>query len=164
MAGGSVIIAIDPGTTQSAYLVMVGGKIDSHGKVSHEEIISIIRGREVDLVVCEMIASYGMPVGAEIFDTCLWIGEYRRTCKSLGIAWEVITRNEVKQRLCHRTSKVNDAVIRQRLLDMYGGKALAIGNKANPGELYGIKADVWAALAVVKTWEANPASNRNGTP
>jgi hypothetical protein len=81
--------------------------------------------------------------------------------------------------LCHQTKGVNDSVIRQRLIDKYGGKDKAIGGvrcpnckgkgwsgsgrpvcdvcqgekwKHPPGPLHGITADVWQALAVAVTF------------
>lgn len=144
---------IDPGTTESAYVVLVGGHMAAHGKMANADLTEMISGGAFTMIVCEMIASYGMAVGAEVFETCVWIGEFRHACQSKGGHWETITRIEVKKRLCFKTAGVNDGVIRQRLIDLYGGKAVAIGNKANPGPLYGIKADVWAALAVAKAWE-----------
>jgi hypothetical protein len=48
--------------------------------------------------------------------------------------------------------KAKDANIRQALIDIYGGNDKAIGNKKTPGPLYGIKGDLWAALAVAVTF------------
>ena len=45
--------------------------------------------------------------------------------------------------------RAKDSNIRQALLDLYGGdKRKAIGIKAEPGPLYGIKSHMWAALGV----------------
>ena len=47
------------------------------------------------------------------------------------------------------SAAAKDTNIRQALIDHYGGsKAEAIGVKAKPGPLYGIKADEWSALAI----------------
>jgi hypothetical protein len=43
-------------------------------------------------------------------------------------------------------------VIRQRLIDIWGGKELAIGNKRSPGRLYGLRGDQWQALALAVVW------------
>jgi len=61
-----------------------------------------------------------------------------------------ITRNEVKLHLCNST-RVKDAGIRQVIIDRFGGKAIAIGKKANPGPFYGVKSHLWSALAVAVT-------------
>jgi hypothetical protein len=44
--------------------------------------------------------------------------------------------------------QAKDANIRQAILDRFGGKEKAIGKKANPGPLYGVKSHLWSALAV----------------
>jgi hypothetical protein len=38
-------------------------------------------------------------------------------------------------------------------MDRYGGKAKAIGTKAAKGPLFGLKQDMWSALAVALTAE-----------
>jgi hypothetical protein len=49
--------------------------------------------------------------------------------------------------------KVNDAVIRQRLIDIFGpGKAVAIGTKKVKGPLWGLRSDEWQALALAVTF------------
>jgi hypothetical protein len=57
------------------------------------------------------------------------------------------------------SSRANDATIRQALLDRYGpGREKAVGTKANPGPLYGIKADLWQALALAVTYSDQMAT------
>ena len=53
--------------------------------------------------------------------------------------------------LCH-SMKAKDGNIRQAILDLYGGKDVALGNKKRPGPLYGVSKDIWAALAVAITY------------
>lgn len=150
------MIGIDPGPKESAYVRMTddGKYIRASGKIGNDAMVLLLEEwAEADSgpIVCEMIASYGMTVGAEVFDTCVWIGRFQQAY-DFAPGWHTITRVEVKKRLCHKTAGVNDAVIRQRLIDIYGGKVSALGNKANPGPLYGVKGDIWAALAVAVAW------------
>lgn len=149
-----MILAIDPGTHQSALVVYDPKKRD----VVLAEIVANERLNDtflklggIDLAVIEMVASYGQPVGAEVFETCVLIGRLMEML--IPIRVERITRQEIKRRLCHKVVGINDAVIRQRLIDLYGGKERAIGKKKTPGPLYGITKDLWAALAVAVAWE-----------
>jgi hypothetical protein len=92
----------------------------------------------------EMIACYGMPVGAETFNTCLFIGRIQEIWthqKSLPL--RLIYRREVKMHLCG-TMKAKDPNIRQALLDKFG----PVGTKKLPGKLYGVSSHLWAALGV----------------
>jgi hypothetical protein len=148
-----VIIAIDPGTHQSAYVYFDDFQIILSGIIANSEMeqrLKINSGRAACLV-CEMVASYGKPVGREVFETCVWIGRF---IASFNGPHTLIERPDVKMHLCYSRSKVTDGVIRQRLIDIYGGKDKAIGKKKTPGPLYGIRADEWQALALAITyWE-----------
>jgi hypothetical protein len=104
------------------------------------EIRQILIGREYDRVACEMIASYGMAVGASTFETCVWIGRFIEVAR---VEVELIYRKDIKLFLCG-TMRAKDANIRQALLDRIGPH----GTKAQPGPTYGIKSHTWAALAV----------------
>jgi hypothetical protein len=96
----------------------------------------------------EMIASYGMPVGREIFETCLWIGRFIEAWEMRQGRYQLIYRKDVKLFHCE-SARATDANIRAALIDRYGpGKERAIGKKSSPGPLYGLKGDHWAALAV----------------
>lgn len=139
------ILAIDPGTERSAFVVLnAGGFPVSFGTVPNIVTINVIDKWRECTVVVEMVASYGMPVGREVFETVYWIGRF---CQAAG-NHERMYRGQVKDHLC-RSRKANDAAIRQALLDRFGpGKDKAVGVKKSPGPLYGIKGDEWAALAV----------------
>lgn len=137
------IIGIDPGNTHTAIVMISGYKILEHHYLENEaallkitESASCMGGAEV---YCEMIASYGMPVGKTIFDTCVFIGRILQSIPHV----KLITRNVVKNEICH-SSKAKDANIRQSLIDVYG----APGTKKTPGGTFGISGDKWAALAV----------------
>lgn len=148
-------LAIDPGPEQSAWLIY-----DSHKKAPvnyaswAKQDNAAILGRlhqfadwGVHVLAVEMIASYGMPVGAEVFETCVWIGRFIERWKG---SHELVYRLDVKKHICN-DGRAKDANVRQALIDRYGGKEKAIGRKATPGPLYGLSGDCWAALGVAVT-------------
>ena len=146
-----LLLAIDPGPTESAWVVWDGERIIEHGKAECAEVLNVMRsGRCLTHVVCERIRSYGMPAGAELFETAEWCGRYQQAAVDQGIQWCWMTRKDVKLNLCGQT-RAKDANIRQAIIDRFGG-SIAIGRKASPGPLYGTSGDVWAALAVALTW------------
>lgn len=156
------LLAIDPGPTESAYVKFnYGGAITGFGKTSNEQILEVIkrgRNRSGHLAV-EMIASYGMPVGREVFETCVWIGRY---VEAWQLAHAFVYRRDVKLHLCGSV-RAKDGNVRQALLDRWGGKVTAVGTKRAPGPLHGISADVWAALGVAVTWwDANSSDTLAG--
>lgn len=152
-----LILAIDPGDAQSSVVTYDAqiARPTAHATLPNIEVLKRIRdarSAEVSRVVVEMIASYGMPVGAEVFETCVWIGRFIHCADSCGLHTDRVFRREVKAHLCH-DSRAKDSNIRQALIDIYGpGKDAAIGKKATPGPLYGFSGDAWAALAVARTY------------
>jgi len=148
------ILAIDPGTEQSAFVLWgekdeFGPLIDS-GIWPNDEIPPYIASNYHDHLAIEMIASYGMPVGKTTFETCLWIGMFLLTSIEddahiirADFRQHLVYRKDVKLHLCG-TTKAKDSNIRQALIDRYGEP----GTKKNPGILYGVKKDIWSALAV----------------
>jgi hypothetical protein len=144
------IMAIDPGPTQSAYVVLDLGYVVEASILPNDLILDVIENHgseEGAQLAVEMVASYGMAVGKEVFETVYWIGRF---CQRWGDDHHRVYRKDVKLHLCN-SMKAKDANIRQALLDRFGGKA-AIGTKKQPGPLYGVKADIWAALAVAVTF------------
>jgi hypothetical protein len=149
-----VILAIDPGPEESAFVEYVPriGKPHSFAKWRNEDLVTLdvlrFGSRSGMHLVVEMIASFGMPVGAEVFQTCLWIGRFLQAWNGLHT---LVYRKDVKLHLCN-SPRANDASIRQALIDRWGGKERAIGNKKQPGPLYGVSGDIWQALAVAVTY------------
>ena len=125
------ILAIDPGNIESAYCVIDSKtyKPLSFGKQDNNWLLGFmnIQSMLFDKVIIEMIASYGMAVGKEVFDTCVWIGRFRQITESQDVEVEYIYRKEEKINLCH-SMKAKDSNIRQALIDRFG----QVGTKKNP--------------------------------
>lgn len=148
------IFAIDPGPKESAWVLWDGARILSSGKERNSDLrlrVGLVSHRLPlpDICAIEMIASYGMAVGREVFETCVWIGRFleRWDCDPHA---RLVYRRDVKLHLCG-SMRAKDPNVRQALLDRFGGRAAAVGKKAAPGPLYGVSGDVWSALAVAIT-------------
>ena len=163
-------LAIDPGPTQSAYVVLSDRSSSPHiygfGIEPNDDVLDILAGHArhpvgISLVI-EQIASMGMAVGAETFETCVWTGRFmERYAATCGREAVRIPRVPIKVHLCG-TAKAKDANVRQALIDRYGGPAAL--RKAKPakmnrkgeiiapaveaGALAGISSHCWSALAV----------------
>jgi hypothetical protein len=143
------ILALDPGSEETGYCVFdtrLNAPVE-FGKGSNDWIRGECHRRDkFDYLVIEMIASYGMPVGKTVFDTCVHIGRFVQ-CYDHPDRTHFLTRLDVKTHLCH-SAKAKDSNVIQALKDRYGEK----GTKKNPGVLYGISKDAWQALAVALVW------------
>ena len=153
------LIAIDPGTTKSGVIEICDGRINGHifDNSDLEQYLSdaaFVGGHQC---VLEMVACYGMPVGREVFETCVWIGRFMAAFGPSRC--DRMFRGDVKRHLC-QSNKAKDTHIWQALLDRYGpGKEIAVGSKKNPGPLYGITSHQRAALAVAVCWMDGVRSN-----
>ena len=138
------VLAIDPGTEKSAWVLWDGSRVLKSGIDDNEALRGQLMRRRIahSHSAIEMVACYGMPVGREVFQTCVWIGRF-----SEHIDPAFIFRRDVKLHLCN-SARAKDANIRQALLDRLGH----VGTKNNPGPLYGVKSHLWAALAVAVYW------------
>ena len=153
------VLAIDPGPERSAYCELCSPRLIAPPVTAilpNESLrlaIPVLRFVPQDILVLEMVESYGMPVGRDVFETVYWIGRFAERAYQAGMEVVRLSRRAVKLALCH-DSRANDATIRQALIDLYGpGREKAIGLKRTPGPLYGVKADGWAALAVACAYE-----------
>lgn len=158
----NTILAIDPGNIESGYVFVEHNrknitKILEKGKVKNEELLQKIRDKsfgEYDLAI-EMIASYGMPVGKEVFDTCVWSGRFLEAAglsECIGrFSW--VFRREEKLLLCG-SMKAKDSNIIQALVDRYapGQPNHGKGTKKAPGFFYGFAKDTWQAMAVATSY------------
>jgi hypothetical protein len=153
------ILAIDPGTTESAWVLYDADakrplefRKERNDCVLHALRINGLGMHRADQCVVEMVASYGMAVGAEVFNTVKWIGRFVEAFAMANrVEPDTLERRPVKLHLCN-SAKAKDGNIRQALIDRFGGKDKAIGSKKNPGPLYGVSGDVWQALALAVTY------------
>lgn len=154
----SRILAIDPGSTQSGWVVLADGRPVKHGKSPNEQLLRALRrGAGVDVVVVETIEPrYGLQMGWSTLDTARWSGRFQEAAQPLPVV--LLKRSEILRHLGVVTSprkgekRVSaDSGVRLALTDRFGGPS-AIGRKAAPGPLYGISKDAWSALALAVTF------------
>lgn len=163
------ILAIDPGTAESAWTLYdsatsrrINNEFEPNDHLLRRfNLAGYPFGDHPDHLAVEMVASYGMPVGREVFETCVWIGRFVEAwARDRGDRFSLVYRRDVKLHLCG-TARAKDPHVRQALLDRFGpGRALAVGTKAQPGPLYGMRGHEMAALAVAVTW----ADTRRAVP
>lgn len=150
-----IVVSIDPGTTESAIVVWDGQKIIRANFVPNDSMVQLLteplllldssdlRVWAMAELYVEMIASYGMAVGKEVFETCLWIGRFIERWDGMGKRHKLIYRRDVKLHHCG-TARAKDANIRAELINKYG----APGTKKAPGLTYGISKHLWSAFAI----------------
>lgn len=147
------ILALDPGTTQTGYVVYDGRKVLECGVMQNAEMLQRIQMATSPRLAIEMIASYGMAVGKEVFETCVWIGRFKQAFHSPD-AVELVYRKDVKLHLCG-TPRAKDPNVRQALIDLFpatgGGATPQVGTKSKPGPLFGVSSHAWPALGVAVT-------------
>jgi len=149
-----VVFAIDPGPERSAFAVYnpLTKGLRSFAIAPNAELLAQLRsGVSVDVaaVVIEKVESFGMAVGAEVFETVFWSGRFAEAVHPVPV--ERLGRRAVKTAICH-SARATDANIRAALLDRYGGRERAVGTKRAPGPLHGVAKDVWSALALAVAW------------
>jgi len=143
-----LILGIDPGPKKSAYLTWDKESQAifqfGFGILPNDEFVRTIKspnhsvGKEC-IPVIEMVQSFGMPVGKEVFETVLFIGRLVEIFDGMA---KLVYRKDIKIHFCE-TNRANDANIRRALIDRFGEP----GTKKAAGKLYGVKKDIWSALA-----------------
>lgn len=152
------IIGIDPGNEKSAIVIWDGEKIIAKAKTENYILLNQIRHypKNDAVMAIEMLASYGMPVGQTVLDTCKWVGRFQEAweSKDLGYKCELLFRKkDICMNLCNST-RAKDKNIRQALIDRFGKP----GTKKNPNLIYDdmeikMADDIWQALAVAITYQ-----------
>ena len=159
-----IVLAIDPGYSESAWVSYDGTRVIRHAIEANEFLLMRFwrdawtvdgfgTGRSEDTpsaVVFEQIESFGMAVGREVFETVFWTGRMYQAAGRITTKTHRLPRREVKTHLC-QSARAQDSNIRAALMDRFGGLN-ARGVKKAPGPLFGIKSHEWAALAVAVTW------------
>ena len=149
------IIAIDPGPEKSAWVMWNTDTHDFYGARMGIDLLSdSVYGAHIDvqadLVAIEFPQSYGINAGLSLFLTAYRAGRLAEVLSGVAPV-ALYGRPSVKGQIGGR----NDAEIR-RSLQMRHGEAKK-GKK-----LYGVKSDIWAALALAVALDENPNLRRVG--
>lgn len=157
------LLAIDPANKESAFVLMEDYKPLEFGKKDNEDVLGVVKAvlsvHPDCHVAIEMVASYGLPVGKDVFDTCVYIGRIIEHCNN----WSYVYRKDVKMNLCQTLKGVNDTVVRHALIDRFAKHDFRSGKgtKHNKDFFYGFKQDVWQAYAVGCTYLDGINGNKN---
>ncbi len=140
-----IVLSIDPGPLESAFVEWNGESILYHRKADNSTLLcEDLPQSRADIMVIEQIKSYGMAVSDSVFDTVFWTGRF---CERWHGIWARMPRKEVKMHLCG-SMRAKDSNVRAALIDRFGPP----GTKKAPGLTYGISKDSWQALALAVTW------------
>jgi hypothetical protein len=151
------IYAIDPGNDFSAFCIIDADTLRPllFDKRPNKEVLRDIKDTspvEDYRAVIEMVESYGMAVGKEVYETVFWIGRFYEalTCKC---PVDRIYRKEVKLHICG-TTRAKDTNIRQALIDRFAKHDFKNGKGTvkNKDWFYGFSKDIWSAYAVGLTY------------
>lgn len=144
----SAILAIDPGTTRSAWVNLSAGRIVEHRISLNEDMLVNVRlASALDMtIVIEDIEPRQQPLGREVADTLRWIGRFMEAARPLPV--HLVTRRAVTAHHVDGGTKDADRRIRAALIDRYGA-----GSERKGGPLEGIVKDLWSALAIGLYWD-----------
>jgi hypothetical protein len=147
-----IVIGIDPGPEESAFVVWDGEKILRAGEMGNGLLLYEFQYRENltppmkdAAIAIEQIRGFGVIASDKLFDTCHWTGRFVQ-------AWgenvcRMVPRKKVIAHLCGLGAKGNDRFVREALIARIGEP----GTKKEPGPTYGLSGHKWAALAVAVT-------------
>jgi len=159
-----IVLGLDPGSSESA---LVDWDSDTRRprdacKIENGLMAGVLNRRaslerDCRVLVIEQTKGYTLPIGAganarsffpqQVLDTCEWTGFFRRCWEELGGQVEKLDRRSVKLHLLGRANGT-DSLVRAALLDLVGPQ----GTKRAPGPTFGLRSDLWAALAVAYVW------------
>lgn len=151
-----LILAIDPGTTQSAWALYDSEKkkLIEAGQAKNETVALEVLKSDAEVLVIEMIKSYGNVMGDSVIETCVWIGRFLQVwINQQGlifgrVKYALLPRKSVVTQICNNP-RAKDSNVRQALIDKFGGP----GVEKKGGALYEVKNDMWSALAVAVAWD-----------
>ena len=137
---GRPVLAIDPGSSRSAWVLLEGDAIRSHGILPNEELLDWLRTTHATSVI-EDVEPRQQPLGREVADTLRWVGRFHEALSHCPV--HLVTRRAVTAHHVDGGTKDADRRIRAALIDRYGP-----GSERKGGPLAGIVKDMWSALAI----------------
>lgn len=159
-----MLLAIDPGPTQSGWLLYDESKptqerlnIDYQGHDYNSELRAWMMANtdSYDDVAIEMVGSYES--GKDLTETAVQIGMFQHLCLMIGKPFHRVFRDEAKLFLCGRTAGMKDKHVNEALRGYFNAPTLK--NGSGGGCMKGFTGHVLAALAVAVTWHYH---NRDG--
>ena len=156
----NVVFAIDPGPTQSAWMLFkwdLGRPILHMGIDENQDVLaSAMHGyRGMQCAIEKVVPYYGNAknpriIGQSTIDTAMWIGRFMQAWGSEMTT--LMPYREISMHLCG-CAGATDPALHQALIDRFGGTMRAAkGLKKTPGPLYGVKTHLWNALGVAVTY------------
>jgi len=142
-----LMLAVDPGPVQSAWVLW--DKSDHKLVSCGEDLFSEWVNTPVDFFAIEFPQSYGVTAGLPLFITAFTAGRIAEIARLAKIPCALYGRPTIKGQIGGKT----DAEIRASLRMRLGGT-----KKGDP--LYGVKKDIWAALALAVALDERPDLKR----
>lgn len=140
-----LIIGIDPGTKQSAYVAWNGTYVQDVGTLDNPKVAKYLRSIDRDACVCfESIVSYGKVLGQSTLQTVFWTGRLFQVARDTVGPQQVsrLPRRAVKKHLRLGPGS-GDKEVRAALIRML---------ERNPADWFNLKSHQWSALAIAVTW------------
>lgn len=152
------LLSIDPANVKTAFCVIRLSDMRpvDKGKIENEAFWDMLpflfKTYNITDIAIEYIQSFGMAVGATVFDTLFFIGrlwERIGSIKDEDARMEKVYRKDEKMAICGST-QAKDGNIRIALIDRFAehDKKNGKGTKKEPDWFYGFAADMWQAYAV----------------
>ncbi len=144
-------LSIDPGPETCGVLLISGGKVlEATQDATVVTASNAIRVWSLLPVLIEGLSNYGQQIGDSTLRTAYAIGKLASVAPDRTT---VIRRTDVKQALLG-TATGNDSIIRQNILERFGGPDAA----KKGGALSAVKGHAWQALAMACAWEVMRAN------
>lgn len=140
-----LVVGIDPGTKQSAYVEWDGKFVTGVATLPNLDVARYLR--TIDRRACvaiENVVSYGMPIGRETLETCVWIGRFYQVARDTVGPTQVsrLPRRAVKKYLGLKPG-AGDKDVRAALMRTL---------EHNPIEWNDLRSHQFAALGICVTW------------
>lgn len=152
-----MIFAVDPGPETCGFALYDGERRRVDASMSAMPVANCLSAvaswaDAIDTVVIERVQSYGIS-GSSLLRTAEVVGRVWQAAVTAELPVELYYRREVLQTLDITGKGNRDALVRQRIIEMFGGdRRLAVGLKASPGPCYGVSGHAWQALGVALTY------------
>lgn len=143
-----MILAVDPGPRQSAWLVLDGERVHDLGLWSNDATIETLRGYPDTELVIETIEPWSGVVRPDALETMFWVGRFVESRQGDAT---LLRRSKVLRALglTGLPKGKAQAAVRAHLLDRWGG-----GNPVRRGHpLHGVREDLWSALALAVAYQ-----------